>query len=85
MWWIHNTSLGAEACSWPADAVNAGDPFVQVVAPGKGWEVVRFALAHSGSSPPQCAGLYDWDLAKAAEAAAVKATKPRKAERQVPC
>lgn len=54
---------------------------MQVVAPGKGWEVVRFALADSGSSPPQCAGLYDWDLAKAAEAAGAKAAKHHKVER----
>ena len=54
----------------------------QVVAPGKGWEVVRFALAHTGASPPQCSGLYDWDLAKAAEAAAAKAAKPHRLERQ---
>ncbi len=41
-----------------------------VVAVQKGGELVRFTLAHSGEPPLQTASLYDWEVARAAHAAA---------------
>ena len=41
-----------------------------VAALQKGGELVRFTLAHSGAPPLQMASLYDWEVARAAHAAA---------------